>query len=355
MNIILLSKDGHIRTLINKCSQRKCIMISSLDQINNKIIDFVDLFVVDEIFFSAKIINYILFEYPNAKIIFLMKSKRAYIEKCGKIVFYYKPLTYEVFFQLIKDFDDTLTNDLSNLENNFLIGSSSCMENVRKELLLLAKQDCPILLYGESGTGKELAAKIIHNNSKYKNNKPVVVNCSLLNSELSDSLLFGHKKGAYTGAEDETFGLIEKANNNTFFLDEIENISIDSQSKLLRVLDCGEYRKLGDPEISTSYFRLISASNKDLKSLINKNKFRKDFFYRISLIQVRLPSLDEHKQDIEELVNYYYKSRNENRSFEKNFINKLCQRSWPGNVRELNSVLEKSRIYSSSSCIELKI
>jgi len=330
-------------------------MISSLTQINNKLIDFVDLFIIDEFFFSIKIISHILFEYPKAKIIFLMKGKRGYIEKCGKIIFYFKPILYDTIFPLINDFDNSLNSDLPQYEDDLLIGSSFCMERVRKELLLLSKQDCPVLLFGESGTGKELAAKFIHNNSKYKNNKPVVVNCSLLNSELSDSLLFGHKKGAYTGAEDETSGLIEKANNNTFFLDEIENISIDSQSKLLRVLDLGEYRKLGDPEVLTSFFRLISASNKDLNSLINKNKFRKDFYYRISLIQVRLPSLDEHKQDIEELVNYYFKVKNETRNFEKDFIKNLSQMSWPGNVRQLNSVLEKSRIYSSSSCIRLKL
>lgn len=355
MNIILLSKDGHIRTLINKCSSKRCIMISSMTQINNKLIDFVDLFIIDEFFFSVKIISHILLEYPKANIIFLMKGKRGYIEKCGKIIFYYKPILYDTFFSLINDYDNSLNNDLIQYEDDLLIGSSLCMERVRKELLLLSKQDCPVLLFGESGTGKELAAKVIHNNSKYKNNKPVVVNCSLLNSELSDSLLFGHKKGAYTGAEDETSGLIERANNNTFFLDEIENISIDSQSKLLRVLDLGEYRKLGDPEVSTSFFRLISASNKDINALINKNKFRKDFYYRISLIQVRLPSLDEHKQDIEELVNYYFKVNNETRSFEKDFLKKLSQMSWPGNVRQLNSVLEKSRIYSSSSCIRLKL
>ncbi len=357
MNIILLSRDGHIRTLINKCIEDKCIMITErtkfLDYVSKNI--NIDYFFLDELSLSFDLLKLIVFNFPNSKIIVLLKGKSGIFKENGNLVFYSKPLSINTLKEILfKDNVGGQTN-LDQISNNLLVGSSKVMENLKKELILLSKEDCPVLLFGESGTGKELAAKTIHLNSKYQLNESVSINCSLLNTDLSDSILFGHKKGSFTGAEEETVGLIEKANNNTFFLDEIENISLNSQGKLLRAIEFGEYRKIGDNNVSISNFRLISASNKNLDSLVSQKVFRDDFYFRISLIQVRLPSLSEHKSDIEELVFHYFKNKGEKRSFEKGFISKLKELDFPGNVRQLNSILEKSRIYSTDEIIRLKI
>jgi DNA-binding NtrC family response regulator len=332
-------------------------MISDRDKFLNFIdINFnIDFFFLDELSLSFDLLKLIVFNFPQSKIVLLMKGKSERFKEAGNLIFYSKPLSIETMTTILFKDKVQIQSSLDQKPNNLLVGSSKVMDNLRKELLLLSKEDCPVLLFGESGTGKELAAKTIHLNSKYHFNESVSINCSLLNTDLSDSILFGHKKGSFTGAEEETVGLIEKANNNTFFLDEIENISLNSQGKLLRAIEFGEYRKIGDNNVSKSNFRLISASNKDLDSLVSQKIFRDDFYFRISLIQVRLPPLNEHKSDIEELVFHYFKTKGEKRSFEKDFISKLKDLDFPGNIRQLNSILEKSRIYSTDKIIRLKI
>jgi DNA-binding NtrC family response regulator len=332
-------------------------MISDRDKFLNyiSINSDIDFFFLDELSLSFDLLKLIVFNFPQSKIVLLMKGKSGSFKETGNLIFYSKPLSIETVNMILSKDNIQLQTNLDQKPNNLLVGSSNVMNNLRKELLLLSKEDCPVLLFGESGTGKELAAKTIHLNSKYHFNESVSINCSLLNTDLSDSILFGHKKGSFTGAEEETVGLIEKANNNTFFLDEIENISLNSQGKLLRAIEFGEYRKIGDNNVSISNFRLISASNKDLDSLVSQKVFRDDFYFRISLIQVRLPSLHEHKSDIEELVFHYFNTKGEKRSFEKDFISKLKELDFPGNIRQLNSILEKSRIYSTDKIIRLKI
>lgn len=356
MNIILFSRDGHVRTLINKCIKDKCIMISDKEKFLNfiSINKNIDFLFLDELSLSLDLLKLIVFNFPKSKIVLLMKGKSGKFKEVGNLIFYSKPLSIETMDKILFKDNVQIKTQIEQNPKNLLVGSSKVMDTLRNELLLLSKEDCPVLLFGESGTGKELAAKTIHLNSKYQFNESVNINCSLLNTDLSDSILFGHKKGSFTGAEEETIGLIEKANNNTFFLDEIENISLNSQGKLLRAIEFGEYRKIGDNNISKSNFRLISASNKDLDYLVSQKVFRDDFYFRISLIKVRLPPLHEHTSDIEELVCHYFESKGEKRSFEKDFISKLKELDFPGNIRQLNSILEKSRIYSTDKIIRLK-
>jgi len=358
LKILLLSRDGHIRTLINKCIADKCIMVSSKDKVINYLEknSDIDFFIIDEFSFSFEILKLVIFAFPLSKVVLLMNGKFADYRESGRVFFYTKPLEFDKLSFLLNDhINKKLVQSQIYNNDELLVGSSLIMETTRKELLLLSKENCPILLFGESGTGKELAAKTLHKYGIYSHKDAVSINCSLLNTDIADSILFGHKRGSFTGAEEDTMGLIEKANNNTFFLDEIENISINSQSKLLRAIELGEYRKIGDTNLMTSKFRLVSASNKDLDQLVKQKVFRDDFYFRISLIQVRLPSLEEHKEDIDELIFHYYSKKNEKRVFEKDFVKKLKELHWPGNVRQLNSVLEKSRIYSPDSKIQLKI
>lgn len=318
---------------------------------NNNTVDF---FILDELILTFDLLDLVVFNFPKSKIIILMKGKRGEYRESGRVVFYSKPVS-EQSLKLILNCKKALIKPSNSLkENHLLLGSSDKMQKLREELALLGREDCPVLLYGESGTGKELAAEILHQNSKYCFKPKETVNCSILNSSIVDSILFGHTKSAFTGALEETVGLFEKANDNTLFLDEIENITMDSQASLLRVIELGEYRKVGGNSLCKSNFRLISASNKDLKALVRQKLFRSDFYFRVARIQVHLPSLEEHISDIDELVFHYYKRVNEERRVEKDFMKKLKELKWPGNVRQLNSVLEKSRIYSSTSIIRLK-
>lgn len=331
-------------------------MISDRDQLlmslkNNNNYDFV---VLDELLIKKCDIKFILFDFPLINIIVILTGKRGQYKQFEKLTFISKPLSYNILFNALNSVNDELPFTEDTTYNEF-IGSSEKICNVRKEINLLASKNCPIMLVGQSGTGKEVVAKLLHDNSKYRLKNMVTINCALLNSDIADSILFGHRKGSFTGADEDTFGLFHNSNLNTLFFDEIENISINSQSKLLRVIEKGEYRRIGDSSILKSDFRLISASNKDLEELIKEKRFREDFYYRISMFQIRLPSLNEHKEDIEELVLYYYKKNGENRPFEKDFIKILKSQSWPGNVRELNNVLEKSRVYSSNNIIRLKL
>lgn len=354
MIVLVFSKDGHIRTLINKCIEEKCVMCCSKEQLTSTIKKYkkIDFIVVDELLYKKENISSIFFEQKKVKIIFILTGKKSSYLKEGRFYFYSKPISQNCLKKIIYLKEKTNTQIINNSKIP-LIGSSSIMQNLKKELLILSKENCPVMLIGDSGSGKEIAAKMIHCNSNNFENEMVSVNCALLNSDISDSLLFGHRKGSFTGAEQDTHGLLYNSDNTSLFMDEIENLSINCQSKLLRVLDSGNFRRIGDNSLIHSNFRLICASNENLETLVKERKFREDFYYRINMFQVRIPSLDEHKEDIEELVLYYFNKNNETRPFEKNFIQSLRSKTWPGNVRELFNVLEKSRIYSRENIIRL--
>lgn len=354
MHIVLFSKDGHIRTLLNKCNESNCIMISDrtnlfryLEQRND-----VDLIVFDELLIKKIDIKPIIFNYPFINLILILTGKVSQYTQEGRVTFLSKPLSIDLLKNILNT-NKKKENNLKNFICNEFVGSSDIITKIKKEIELLSKKDCPIMINGESGSGKEIVANIIHKNSSSKDNDMISINCALLNSDISDSILFGHRRGSFTGAEEDTFGLIHKANLSTLFFDEIENISLISQSKLLRVIENKTYRRIGDSELLNSDFRLICASNENLKQLIKKNKFREDFYYRVSMFQINLPSLKEHKEDIDELVFYYLNKKKEQRPLEKGFIKSLKEYSWPGNIRELNNVIEKSRIYSPSNIIRL--
>ncbi len=314
----------------------------------------VDIIIFDELIIKKIDINPIIFNYPKINIIFILTGKISRYDINGRIIFVSKPLSIDVLKHLLIVEKVNESKEIESFSCNEFVGSSKIISNVKKEIAVLSKRDCPIMIVGESGSGKEVVANILHENSKLKNNDMVCINCALLNSDISDSILFGHRRGSFTGAEQDTFGLIHKANLTSLFFDEIENISLNSQSKLLRVIEHGTYRRIGDSELLRSSFRLICASNEDLEKLIKIKKFREDFYYRISMFQIKLPSLKDHKEDIDELVFHYLNKKKEQRPLEKNFIKSLKEYSWPGNVRELNNVIEKSRIYSSSNLIRLK-
>lgn len=244
-----------------------------------------------------------------------------------------------------------------NLLNNYSLNSKN--ESYNKMLLhceKVANSKANILLTGESGTGKEVAAKYIHLCSPRSNNSFVAVNCSAFTETLLESELFGHEQGAFTGASKSKEGRFEFANNGTLFLDEVGDINLTTQVKLLRVLETKKVERLGSNIEKSIDFRLISATNKDLLlEIINKN-FREDFFYRISSIVIHVPSLKERKEDLENLINYFLeKSQEENGikitnmdSEPKDF---LYTYDYPGNIRELKSIIDRMVVLSTDGTI----
>ena len=226
-----------------------------------------------------------------------------------------------------------------------VIGNSQAMNLIITKLKQIAPTSATTLILGESGTGKELAARAIHFNSPRKAKPFVALNCAALNESVLESELFGHSKGAFTGADKERKGHIEHANGGTLFLDELGDMPLSTQVKLLRVLETGEITRVGANDPIHVNVRLISATNKDLSEAIASGKFRADLYHRIKVVSLRLPPLRERREDIPLLIDYFLKEFNA--SHQKNVTavtpparKALMAYSWPGNVRELRNVLE---------------
>lgn len=229
-----------------------------------------------------------------------------------------------------------------------------------KEVVELAKKvsgtDVPVLLTGETGTGKEVFAQAIHDNSSRRQKSFVAINCSSFTKELLESEMFGHKAGAFTGAVKDKKGLFEEADKGTIFLDEIGEMAFDLQAKLLRILETGEFIKLGDTKPTKVNVRVIAATNRDLQKEIAEEHFREDLFYRLSVFQIHLPPLRERVEDIAGYVNVFVKGFEKKvgkqiQSVEPAYIEALKRHPWKGNVRELRNVVERSMIIVESNCL----
>jgi len=222
-----------------------------------------------------------------------------------------------------------------------IVGSSWSIKKAINRAILFSEADSTILIQGESGTGKELMAQAIHNNSKKREGPFIAFNCAALSDTLLESELFGYEEGAFTGAKKAGKpGLFELANKGTLFLDEIGDITLNLQSKLLRVLQEKEIIRVGGIEIIPIDIRIISATNKNLFSLVEENKFRKDLFYRLNILPLTIPSLRERKEDIEALINYFFKTKGINKDISEKALSILVEYDWPGNVRELENCVE---------------
>lgn len=231
------------------------------------------------------------------------------------------------------------------------IGKSKEMEKVRNLITMVAGSNIPALILGETGTGKELAARAIHDLGPRAGSPFVVVNSSILQETMLESELFGYKKGAFTGAETDKMGLIEIADHGTFFIDEVGEMGLSIQAKLLRVLETGVFRKLGDTKETKVDVRFIFATNRDLKEAAEEKKFRKDLFFRISTFIITLPPLREKREDISLLVSYFldkFSRGGKKKRFSREAIEILMAYDWPGNVRELSNVIERAIIVSNN-------
>jgi two-component system response regulator PilR (NtrC family) len=237
-----------------------------------------------------------------------------------------------------------------------IIGKSKKMQNVFELIRASAPTRSTILLQGESGTGKELAARAIHQNSDRKSLPFITVNSGSLPPDLLESLLFGHVKGAFTGAVSLKTGLFEAAEKGTIFFDEISSLNLDTQSKLLRVMQEKEFMMLGGTKTIKVDVRVVAATNSDLEELIRQQKFRQDLFYRLNVIKIDLPPLRERKEDIPLLVghflNVYVKeNKKEVEGVTEDVLEILVNHDWPGNIRELENLIERAVVLTKTKLI----
>jgi formate hydrogenlyase transcriptional activator len=241
-----------------------------------------------------------------------------------------------------------------------IVGNSDALRRVLAELETVAPTDSTVLIYGETGTGKELIARAIHNLSSRKANAFVKLNCAAIPTGLLESELFGHEKGAFTGAIAQRVGRFELANRGTVFLDEIGEVPLELQPKLLRVLQEREYERLGSTRTLRTDARLIAATNRDLEAMVQEQTFRTDLYYRLNVFPVRVPALRERREDIPLLVRHFVQqfSRRMNRGVEtipSETMNTLVRYDWPGNIRELQNVIERAVIVSSGPVLKVSL
>jgi DNA-binding NtrC family response regulator len=230
-----------------------------------------------------------------------------------------------------------------------ILGDSSRIVEAIAMAKKVAPSEATVLLLGETGTGKEVFAQAIHQGSKRAGKAFVALNCSAFSKELLESELFGHKAGAFTGATKDKKGLIEEADTGTLFLDEIGEMYVDLQAKLLRVLETGEFIKVGDTRPTKVNVRIIAATNRDLQQEVNEGKFREDLFYRLNVFTISLPALRERMKDIPLIASYYLKifaakSGKRIDGMTKPFLELLQQHEWKGNIRELKNIIERATI-----------
>ncbi len=240
-----------------------------------------------------------------------------------------------------------------------LVGNHSLMKKLWSEIQRTAPTNATVLIHGESGTGKELIARAIHSQSLRARENFVQVNCAAIPEELIESELFGHEKGSFTGATERKMGKFEQADGGTIFLDEIGDMSLKTQSKVLRVLEEGEVQRVGSSKINKVDVRVIAATNKDLKKEIENKNFREDLFFRLNVVPLYSPALREKKEDIPLLIEYFCRLYAEENNFKlKNFspeaIEAMVKYPWKGNVRELRNVIERLLIMTDRDMIEKK-
>jgi formate hydrogenlyase transcriptional activator len=241
-----------------------------------------------------------------------------------------------------------------------IVGQSSALRQVLQLVETVAMSDSTVLLLGETGTGKELIARAIHDRSKRKDRTLIKLNCAAIPTGLLESELFGHERGAFTGAITQKIGRLELADQGTLFLDEVGDIPLEVQPKLLRALQEREFERLGSSRTKKVDVRLVAATNRDLQKMVEENQFRSDLYYRLNVIPIRIPPLRERPEDIPLLVRYFaqkYARRMQKKieSISAVSMRKLARWRWPGNVRELENLVERAVVLSRGEKLEISV
>ncbi len=286
--------------------------------------------------------------------------------RAGAYDYVVKPIIHEEIKQIVKNAlsqkalktENILLRKQLEREYDFsrIIGESPAIKKIISEVRKFADAKSNVLLLGETGTGKELIARAIHFNSKRTDKPFVPINCSAIPENLLESELFGHVKGAFTGAINFKKGMLEEANGGTVFLDEIGNLSMGLQSKLLRVLEDYHVRPVGGTQSVKIDLRFISATNKDLEASVKEGAFREDLFYRINVITIKLPPLRERREDIGPLVKYFFQKLSGDlgkpvKQIGAETLKLLMDYNWPGNIRELQNIIERAILIADDGII----
>jgi DNA-binding NtrC family response regulator len=288
--------------------------------------------------------------------------------KFGAYDYFTKPIDQQklelAIKNAIKSYD--LTKELQNLKENVkqtysfdnIISADGKMQDVFKLVSKVLDNDISVLIYGESGTGKELIARAIHYNGKRKDRPFIAVNCASIPRELLESELFGHERGSFTGAHQRKLGKFEVARGGTIFLDEVGELEMVLQAKLLRVIQQKEFERVGGTEIIKTDVRIISATNKDLKKAVENKEFREDLFYRLNSFPIHIPPLRQRRGDILILAEHFLKKFNEKlgkncKGFTRRALKLIYDYSWPGNVREMENTIERCLIISEGEMIDV--
>lgn len=287
--------------------------------------------------------------------------------KMGAFDYLTKPLDFERLSTVLRNALDlsNLKEEVTELQDKLrqselfseIVGESEKVNEVFELVNRVLETDINVMIIGESGTGKELVAKALHQGSKRREGPFIAVNCSAITSELAESLLFGHKKGSFTGATEDRAGYFEQADKGTIFLDEIGDMELEIQAKVLRILEEKKVRRVGEKEERPINFRFISATNHDLSKAATENKFRKDLYFRLEEYPIYLPPLRERKEDLPLLAQHFLKEFCESNNispkrFSKNAIQSMVQYSWPGNIRELKNVVRRTAVLVKTDLID---
>jgi formate hydrogenlyase transcriptional activator len=271
-----------------------------------------------------------------------------------------------VAFGEVSDLKNKLAQEKLYLEDEIrtelkfeeIVGKSEALRRVLQQVETVAPTDSTVLIYGETGTGKELVARALHNLSSRHASAFVKLNCAAIPTGLLESELFGHERGAFTGAISQRVGRFELANRGTMFLDEIGEVPLELQPKLLRVLQEREFERLGSTRTLRTDARLIAATNRDLETLVSEQKFRSDLYYRLNVFPIRVPALRERPEDIPLLVRHFVQqlSRRLGKTIEtipSETMTMLVKYPWPGNIRELQNVIERAAILTTGSVLKV--
>ena len=248
------------------------------------------------------------------------------------------------------------TRIMNRRKSDFIVGSCPKIEELLTQISIVAQNDVPVIIYGESGTGKELVARAIHYTGKRADRPFIVENCGAIPENLIENELFGHVKGAYTDARTDQKGLFEEAHGGTLFLDEIGELPLALQVKFLRVLQDGEFKRIGSTKSIKVDVRVIAATNKDLIQAIAEKTFREDLFYRLNVIPIHIPPLRERKEDIPLLINHFLQEFNKElgkgvEGFSPAAIQKMMTYQWPGNIRELKNKVKQAMVLTRNNVI----
>jgi two-component system, NtrC family, response regulator HydG len=275
--------------------------------------------------------------------------------KLGAADYIAKPFDYDELLQTVtaliepKDADPQAFADM--------LGNCAAMHELFDRIRKVAPTQTNVLIMGESGTGKELVARALHAASEHRNRQMVSLNCAAIPESLIESELFGHEKGAFTGATSSRVGLVEAADGSTLFLDEIGELPLEAQARLLRVLQEGEIRKVGSIETRKVSVRLIAATHRDLKSLTKSGEFREDLYYRLNVVKLTLPPLRDRPEDLLNLAEHFLRSncvklRKPSLSFSRQTLQLIQHYRWPGNIRELKNAVERAVILCEGNVIQ---